>query len=702
MIRSTIKRCSDVTRNVTRRFLGAMLKWYNDMLIDEQSFQIGKEEVKYWKNQMFYIALTLVLVIGAPMMVYGSILFYQSGLYIYAIVQMLFYIISAIILHHKRIAMNVKKQFLILMIYIVSIFLIFTVSILGSGMLGVAFTLILSGCLLDRKQIYRFLIMNYAVFIVISVLLFTGMLDGTNIEKYKEVWIINAITAQGCGLIILLIMNAIYNGLERQALMIKQSQAILASSDLKHKVMIKNISDAILVIDKEGVIKYFSPNLHERFPWMTKDILEHILVEEFHPEDRQYLSAIFEELMKQPFGSTTANIRYVDGEATGYIEMAAMNLLQDDNIEGILINCRDITDRRMKEEEVRFLYQHDYLTGLHNRAFYEAEVQRLDLEGYYPLSIIIGDINGLKMINDSLGHDEGDKLLISMAGILKKCCRVGDIVTRLGGDEFIIALPNTEKETAMQVIQRIYDTCDDYNRNVSGEIYHISISLGVATKTVKDEEINHITKQAEDAMYNRKLLEGRSYHSSVIASMKAALFAKSYETEMHANRLVKLSKMVGEAIGLTGQQFDELELLSALHDIGKIGIEDHILNKPDRLTKAEWVKMKKHSDIGYRIAMSSPELIPIAYYILTHHEHWDGRGYPQGLSGERIPLLSRILSVVDAYDAMTEDRPYRRGMSKEKAIEEIKNNTGSQFDPDIAKLFVELMGQSTVSEEFAD
>lgn len=144
-------------------------------------------------------------------------------------------------------------------------------------------------------------------------------------------------------------------------------------------------------------------------------------------------------------------------------------------------------------------------------------------------------------------------------------------------------------------------------------------------------------------------------------------------------------------VGLSRQQFDELELFSALHDIGKIGIEDHILNKPGRLTEEEWLKIKKHSDIGYRIAMASPELMSIAYYILTHHEHWDGKGYPQGLSGERIPLLSRILAVADAYDAMTQDRPYRRGISRKNAIAEILEKAGSQFDPEIARLFADRM-----------
>jgi HD-GYP domain-containing protein (c-di-GMP phosphodiesterase class II) len=173
--------------------------------------------------------------------------------------------------------------------------------------------------------------------------------------------------------------------------------------------------------------------------------------------------------------------------------------------------------------------------------------------------------------------------------------------------------------------------------------------------------------------------------------MKTALHEKSQETEEHAQRLVKLSKAVGEKIGLTDEQFDDLELFSALHDIGKIGIDDQILNKPSRLTEEEWIEMKKHSEIGYRIAMSSPELMSIAEYILTHHEHFDGKGYPQGQTGENIPLLSRIVAVVDAYDAMTEDRPYRKGMSKEAALTEIIKNSGKQFDPNIAKIFVEII-----------
>jgi diguanylate cyclase (GGDEF)-like protein len=375
----------------------------------------------------------------------------------------------------------------------------------------------------------------------------------------------------------------------------------------------------------------------------------------------------------------------------GYLELTAVNLMEDDNIRGVLINYSDITKRKIREQEILYLIQHDSLTGLYNRTHYEMVKELLDTKEHLPLSIIVGDINGLKIINDSLGHSEGDKLLITISKIIEKCCRPGDIIARMGGDEFNILLPNTKSDEAMEVIHRINRECEEYNRKISGDLYHLSISLGYSTRDTLVETIENTQKIAEDFMYKRKLLEGRSFHSSIISSIRMALYEKSHETEQHALRLIKLSKEVGNAIGLTNQQFDELELFSTLHDIGKIGIDNQILNKPGKLTDEEWVKMKKHSEIGYRIAMASPELMSIAYYILTHHERWDGSGYPQGLVGENIPLLSRILALADAYDAMTEDRPYRKGMLKEAAIEEIIRNAGTQFDPVLSSIFVKIV-----------
>ncbi|PKL22844.1 MAG: hypothetical protein CVV48_00150 [Spirochaetae bacterium HGW-Spirochaetae-4] len=340
-----------------------------------------------------------------------------------------------------------------------------------------------------------------------------------------------------------------------------------------------------------------------------------------------------------------------------------------------------------QNEEIAYISHHDFLTGLHNRIYFEEEKKRLDIQSQLPISIIVGDINGLKLVNDGFGHAKGDELLIIISKILKDCCREEDVVSRIGGDEFGIILPRTDSKQAQLLCGRISDACNGYALH-KGLIY-LSISLGYATKTKSTETMDTIVMTAEENMSTHKLLERKSVHSSIIASIKAIMFEKSQETEEHADRMVQLSKLVGKAMGLTERQLNELELLSTLHDIGKMGVSAEILSKPGKLSDREWVEIRKHPEIGFRIAQATSELIPIAEYILYHHERWDGKGYPEGLIGDKIPLLSRIVAIVDAFDAMTNDRAYRSAMTKNEAIEEIRRNSGTQFDPDISKVFIQ-------------
>lgn len=355
-------------------------------------------------------------------------------------------------------------------------------------------------------------------------------------------------------------------------------------------------------------------------------------------------------------------------------------------LEGLII---DIADRKRKEEEIVYLNNHDFLTGIYNRRYLEMEKERLDNAEFLPLSVIIGDINGVKLVNDAFGHAEGDILIIETAKIVQGCCRGCDIAARTGGDEFMILMPQADWETANGIMGLIKQKCELYNSDLSNDAYSINISLGFATKVNMEEDMDDIIKIAEDFMYKRKLLEHKSSHSVILSSIKATMYEKSHETQEHAERLTYLSKELGMSMNLSQQELDVLELVATLHDIGKVAIDDRILNKPDKLTSEEWIEMKKHSEIGYRIAMSSPDLVPIADYILSLHERWDGGGYPQGIKGAEIPLLSRIVSVVDAYDAMTEDRSYRKAMSGAEAAMEIKRNAGTQFDPEIVEKFLE-------------
>jgi HD-GYP domain-containing protein (c-di-GMP phosphodiesterase class II) len=275
--------------------------------------------------------------------------------------------------------------------------------------------------------------------------------------------------------------------------------------------------------------------------------------------------------------------------------------------------------------------------------------------------------------------------------LLSAHIRKGDSLSRVGGDEFSILLPRTSSQEAQDIVYRIQAACQSLKVNVLKEAMNLSVSLGHATKTKTTEAFSYISKLAEDYMYRRKLLERESFHSTLLDTLRVSLFERSHETEEHASRLIYLSSKLGTAIGLSKDDLNDLALLSSLHDIGKINIDNRILEKPGKLTDDEWLEMKKHPAIGYRIAMASTGLRSIAEYILCHHERWDGAGYPQGLKGKNIPLLSRVISIVDAYDAMTSDRPYRKALTKQAAQAEISKNSGTQFDPDIAATFLTLL-----------
>ena len=355
-------------------------------------------------------------------------------------------------------------------------------------------------------------------------------------------------------------------------------------------------------------------------------------------------------------------------------------------LEGIVV---DINEQKTKEAHIKYANDHDYMTGLYNRKYFEEYKQSLDQEAAMPLSVLVGDINGVRLINDAYGLTEGDRLIIEVAKIMQVCCMEGDMVARTGGDEFTMLMPHSDQDKASERMEKIKNMCEKTSLEVFGNSQYINLSVGYATKTNKDNNLTAVQKEADDYMNKRKLLERNSYHNAILSSIMATMFENSHETEEHAQRLALLSKMIGEKLQFTQKNMDELQLFSMLHDLGKIGIDDGILNKPGALTADEWAVMKTHPEIGYRIAISSPELVTIAEYILTHHERWDGKGYPQGLKGEEIPLLSRILAVSDSYDAMTQNRVYRTAISKDEALVEIAKNAGTQFDPEIAQIFID-------------
>lgn len=444
--------------------------------------------------------------------------------------------------------------------------------------------------------------------------------------------------------------------------------------------------------DRDWTMEYVSPGCKDLTGYDANDFIENKKLRFSDIIDPQYQETLYNQwsqvILKHDNFKAEYEITTVDDSRKWVLELG--QAVYDSNgtvlaLEGIII---DITDVKLRDAQIEYMDMHDVLTGVFNRKYLEIETIRMNQALYCPLVVLIADINGVRLINDAFGYKEGDQLIIQAASILKQSCGRDALVFRTGGDEFTVLIPHQPEQDIHEMISRIKHHIDLYNEQVENPALNLSLSLGTATRANLNTSFEQVMKNAVESLHKNKLLERKSHFSSVIASMQATMIEKSEETEEHTERLAEYVRKMGEWLNLNQSQMDNLILLSMLHDIGKIGIPEHILHKPGKLTDEEWVIMRKHTEIGHRIALASPELHSIAPYILSHHERWDGKGYPNGIKGEDIPLLARILSIVDAYDAMTQDRVYRMGMSKEDAIHELRRCAGTQFDSSLVDLFI--------------
>ena len=407
-----------------------------------------------------------------------------------------------------------------------------------------------------------------------------------------------------------------------------------------------------------------------------------------HPDDRDRVMKSLEKRSQQEAEEVYRIVR-PDGTIR-WIKDRSFPIHDDSGKMHRLVGiAADITDLKVGEEKLKYLSLHDPLTGLYNRIYFEEEMRRIEKARYKTVGIVSCDVDGLKLVNDTLGHDQGDKLLIAAAKVIRESFREGDLVARMGGDEFSIILPNTDESAVESACQRIQESVVGYNA-VHPEL-PLSISAGFAIGSGFHRNLRDLFKDADNHMYRKKLYHTQSVRSAIVKTLVNTMKARNLTAEKNVTRLEKLVTSMGAFIVLPESIISDLSLLAKFHDIGKVGISDAILFKKGPLTSEERTEMNRHCEIGYRIALSAPELIPIADWILKHHEWWNGQGYPLGIHGEEIHIECRLLAIADAYEALTSGRPYRKACSHVEAVSELLTHSGTQFEPALVKKFVQML-----------
>lgn len=464
-----------------------------------------------------------------------------------------------------------------------------------------------------------------------------------------------------------------------------ESKLLLEKSQKRNAAIINVLPDIIFMYDSKGVFIDCQTN-DEAGLVLSKDLFIGKNISEVMPPDisEKAIMSITKTIATGQLQKFEYNIN-IDGSQRTY---EARMVKSNDN--EVLAISRDITSEKQEQEYILKLTYKDQLTGLYNRRYYEEQIEKLSGSEFLPLAIMMVDVNGLKLTNDAFGHHIGDELLKKVAKNLISCDSKGGFACRVGGDEFLMVFPNTDENEAEYLVDKLYEL-------VSAERLEnivISISAGCQVRTDVSQSIRDTLIKAENHMLRKKIVESQSMRNQTVNIIMQTLNEKNEREKRHSVEVAKWAKEIGVSMGLSIQKVKEIELAGLLHDIGKIAIKEDILNKPGKLTEEEYDEIKRHPESGYHILKSVDEYSSLAQCVLEHHERFDGKGYPKGIKGSQISLIARIIAVADAFEAMIAQRPYRKSLTEEMAIEEIKKNANTQFDPEIVTAFLKIFDKS--------
>jgi len=481
-----------------------------------------------------------------------------------------------------------------------------------------------------------------------------------------------------------------FRGIVRNVTDKKRTEAALRRSRERYRSIFEGAGTAMIIYDQSLTLRMVNQQFIE-LTGFDKAELENrrSLLDFIIPEDADLVQRHHQRLRSSSEAwRLPCEFRLRDRQGRLLNILGYINRMPDGHL---VASFLDLTERKKMEQKLKHLSLHDPMTGLFNRYYFEKELERCKDGRQAPIGLVVCDLDGLKQINDTFGHKTGDALITAAAKIIRHAFRESDMVARIGGDEFAALLPKSDRQAVLGILERLHKAVQHYNR--SRPDFPLHLSTGFAVDDGRRIDPAKLFKEADKAMYRNKQRLSQTIRPTSLHSLDAMLENQGLRHRKLEVLKLNLALDFAEFLKLNDDQLNRLQLLTRFYDIGKMGIDDSILLKPNKLTDREFQEVSRHCQLGHSIAQRTRALQPVSEDILAHHERWDGRGYPYKLSAGQIPLLARMVAIIDAYFAMTTNRPYRRAMAPGRALEELERCAGTQFDPKLIMAFLKLVSE---------